>query len=277
LIEIKAKQRSASDSLCSRGETLAMTPDAKFGEQIEPTTGMSCKSCKAIGVPCAVESQATSLRTRPGQKLTLALDGSETAFIVRSGVLMLQVTLPGSARQVTGIFFPGDILRSSFAPPHAEAAIIVVSAGEVWRLRVAALETLAAADPAVRRFLDEAIASRMIREAIHAVALGRFDSEQKVATLLVELALRTGGQSPGGVVFELPFGRKDIADYLGLNPDTLSRVMSRFKAAGLIGSADRGRTVARDFAGLAARSPAAQSLIAMRGARAPEISLQAAL
>lgn len=254
-----------------------MTPGAKSVEQIEPTTGLSCKSCKAIGVPCAVERQATSLRTRRGQKLTLALDGGETAFIVRSGMLMLQVTLPGSARQVTGIFFPGDILRSSFAPPRAEAAFTAVSPGEVWRLRVAALETLAAADPAVRRFIDAAIASRMVRAAIHAAALGRFDSEQKVATLLIEFALRTGGQSPGGVVFELPFSRKDIADYLGLNPDTLSRVMSRFKAAGLIGSAERGRAVVRDLAALAARSPAAQSLIELRPPHALEAALQAAI
>ena len=68
-----------------------------------------------------------------------------------------------------------------------------------------------------------------------------------MVTLLVELALRTGVSLPSGVAFELPFNRKDIADYLGLNPDTLSRIMSRLKTAGLIGHSERNRAVVRDF------------------------------
>jgi len=83
--------------------------------------------------------------------------------------------------------------------------------------------------------------------------------------LLVELALRTGVSSPSGVAFELPFNRKDIADYLGLNPDTLSRIMSRLKTAGLIGHSEPNRAVVRDFAALAARSPAARSLLEISG------------
>jgi len=108
----------------------------------------------------------------------------------------------------------------------------------------------------------------MTRLALHAATLGQFDCEQRVATLLVELALHTGVNSPGGVVaFDLPFNRKDIADYLGLNPDTLSRIMSRLKTAGLIGHSKRNRAVVRDFPALASRSPAARSLIEISGAR----------
>ena len=126
-------------------------------------------------MPCAVESQATSLRTRRGQTLALAIDGGETAFIVREGLFTLQVALPNSAWQVTGIFFPGDLLRSAFAPPQAQTAFIAAGPGEVWRLRASALDALAASEPAVRRYVDTAVASRMARQAIHAVALGQFD------------------------------------------------------------------------------------------------------
>jgi DNA-binding transcriptional regulator YhcF (GntR family) len=92
--------------------------------------------------------------------------------------------------------------------------------------------------------------------------------------LLVELALRTGESSPGGgAAFDLPFNRKDIADYLGLNPDTLSRIMSRLKAAGLISQSERHRAVVHDFGALAARSPAARALIEVNGRRLIEASL----
>jgi len=219
-----------------------------------------------IDVPAALGSHATVLRTRRGQALALAQQGDETAFIVRSGVLMLHITLPDSARQVAALNFPGDLIRTGFAPPCAKATLVAAAAGEVWRLRFGAVETLAASDLGVMRYLDEAVARRIAHQTIHAATLGRLDSEQKVATLLVELALRTGRCLPQGVVFDLPASRKDIADYLGLNPDTLSRIMSRFRSASLFSHAERNRILVRDFAALAARSPAASSLMALDGA-----------
>jgi CRP-like cAMP-binding protein len=210
--------------------------------------------------------------------LVLSLDGGETAFIVRAGVFTLQLTLPGRSRQLVAMLFPGDVVRSSFAPLNAEAALVSASSGELWRMRYAALQALAAADPAILRYLDDATAKQMARQAIHAATLGQLDCEQRVATLLVELALRTGlSIQGGGVMFDFPFNRKDVADFLGLNPDTLSRIMSRFRAAGLIGHSERNRAVIRDFPALAARSPAAQSLLGLSPGSRIETSLGAAL
>jgi CRP/FNR family transcriptional regulator len=66
----------------------------------------------------------------------------------------------------------------------------------------------------------------------------------------------------------MPLSRTDMADYLGLNADTLSRTMSRLRASGLISHPERHRAVVRDFAALAALSPAAPSLMALHGAHA---------
>ena len=120
-------------------------------------------------------------------------------------------------------------------------------------MRLAALDKLAASDPAVTRYLDLALESQLARQALNVATLGQFSCGQRVATLLVDLALRTGVSSLSGMAFELPFNREDIADYLGLNSDTLSRIMSRLKTAGLIGHYERNRAVVRDFPALAAR------------------------
>lgn len=218
-------------------------------------------------VPGALGAQATVLRSRRGHALTLTGDGSEMAFIVRTGVLVLHITLPDSPRQVAALLFPGDLIRSSFAPPYAEPTLVAAVAGEVLRMRFNVVEALAADDPSVMRYLNDAVASRIRRQALHAATLGQFDCEQRVATLLVELALRTGANSPQGLAFDLPLSRKDIAGYLGLNPDTLSRIMSRFRAAPFFSHTDRNRILVRDFAALAARTPAARSLMAMSGSR----------
>ena len=245
-----------------------MASSTKTRSEARADASALCSAAKGAAleaIPAAIGSQAAILRTRRGQTLALSFDGGETAFIVRAGVLTLQLTLPDSSRQIVALLFSGDVFRSNFIPPHAEATLASAGAGEVWRMRLAALDKLAASDPAVTRYLDQALASQLARQALHVATLGQFNCEQRVATLLVELALRTGVSSPSGVAFDLPFNRKDIADYLGLNPDTLSRIMSRLKAAGLIGHSERNRAVVRDFPALAARSPAARSLLEISG------------
>jgi CRP/FNR family transcriptional regulator, anaerobic regulatory protein len=254
-----------------------MTSGTKSSEQAGSLKVSACSSCQALGVPCALEAHATTIRTRRDRSLPLGLDGGETVFIVRSGVLILELALPAGARQIVGLYYPGDLLRASFAPPHAGAAFVAAAPGEVWRLRATAFDALAATDPAVLRYLDQAIGSRIARQALHAVTLGQFDCEQKLAALLLELAIRTGTRSGGSAAFELPFDRKYMAGYLGLNPDTLSRIISRFTATGLIARPGRNRIVVRDLAALAARSPVAGSLMEMGPARSCAAPLGAGL
>jgi CRP-like cAMP-binding protein len=204
---------------------------------------------------------AGKLHTRRGQSIGLMLDGNEAAYIVRAGALMLQVAVPGASRQVVAFLLPGDVLRGSAVPPHAEASLIAANAAELWRFRWSTLEDLAASDRSLAHFLQDAAAARLARHALHAAALGRFSSEQRVATVLTELAMLTGTPSPtGGIIMDMPFRRNDLADYLGLNSDTLSRIVARLKRAGILGHAARNRTLVRDFRALARLTPAARSL-----------------
>ncbi|MGE3529267.1 MAG: Crp/Fnr family transcriptional regulator [Methyloceanibacter sp.] len=231
--------------------------------QAEPgSSHAGVKGAPPQALPGVIGSNASVLRPRRGHALALAGESGEMAFFVRSGALVLHLTLPNSARQVASFLFPGDMIRSSFAPPDAEATLVAPVAGEVLRMRFSAVEALAASDPAVMRFVNESTANRVRRQALHAATLGQLDCEQRVATLLLEIALRTGISTAQGVAFDLPFNRRDIAAYLGLNPDTLSRIMSRFRGV-LITHTDRNRIIVRDFAALAARTPAAKSLLAM--------------
>lgn len=161
------------------------------------------------------------------------------------------------------------MLRSGFVPREAEGSLTPVSAGELWRLRWSVFAERLAKDPAIASFYHEAINRQMARRAIHIAAIGQFDCQQKVATFLLELALRTGTPSPGGsgVVFDMPLSRTEIADYLGLNADTLSRTMSRLRSSGVLNHTKRNRAVLRDFRALAALSLAARALIDLHGER----------
>ena len=206
-------------------------------------------------------AHASKIRTRKGQSIGLTLDGHEAAYIVRAGALMLQVAAAATPRQVAAFLLPGDVLRGSAVPPHAEASLISANAAELWRFRWSAMEDFAAADRGLARFLQDAAAARLARYALHTAVLGQFSSEQRVATVLTELAMLTGTPSPaGGIVIDMPFRRNDLADYLGLNPDTLSRIVARLRRDGILGHSARSRALVRDFRALARLTPAARSL-----------------
>ena len=205
---------------------------------------------------------ASKIRTRRGQSIGLTLDGAEAAFIVRPGALMLQVAAAATPRQVAAFLLPGDVLRESAVPPHADArGLISANAAELWRFRWSAMEDFAAADRSLARFLQDAASARLARYALHTAVLGQFSSEQRVATVLTELAMLTGTPSAaGGILVDMPFRRNDLADYLGLNPDTLSRIVARLRRDGILGHSARSRTLVRDFRALARLTPAARSL-----------------
>jgi CRP/FNR family transcriptional regulator len=146
-----------------------------------------CDTAALEAFPAALlSSHATLLRTRPRQSLALTVDLGETAFIVGAGTLSVHITL-GTTSQAVTLLFPGDLFRSSFAPPQAKAALVSAAKAEVWRLRASALEELATRDPAIARFVDQALVNQMARRAMHAVMLGQFDGEQKVATFLAQV------------------------------------------------------------------------------------------
>ena len=86
--------------------------------------------------------------------------------------------------------------------------------------------------------------------------------EERVAGLFIYLALRLS-EGPGDdrSGFQIPLKRKDIADCLVLNADTLSRVLTRFKADGLIHQLGRDKVFVKNWAGLLSRCPISHALL----------------
>ena len=76
----------------------------------------------------------------------------------------------------------------------------------------------------------------------HSLLLGRASAAQKIAAFLEE----TGQRSGGGGVIELVMSRQDIADYLGLTIETVSRTLSQLDRDGVIGLPSARRVVVKD-------------------------------
>lgn len=187
---------------------------------------------------------------------------------MRSGLLVLRTELPDKRRQILNLLYPKDIFRTSFSPPLPEAALTTAVASEIWRIPSNTFETLAQTDQGLGRLLSHQVAAQQARANLHIAAIGSLTGEERVASFLIELALRIGSTCPDGISFQMPLCRNDMADYLALNADTLSRIMSRLKARGIVIQKARGRALVPDKKVLRDLSPIADALVALHGSAA---------
>ncbi len=213
----------------------------------------------------ALRQCAITVRARRRQQLALTTGKAEAVYIVRSGLLVLQTTAPGKHRQLLALHYPNDIFRAAFAPPLPAVTLSAASASEVWRLPASSLESALIAESALGVHLSRRFADQHARAILHVATIGALSGEERLASFLIELGLRIGARSANGVAFEMPLSRTDIADYLALNADTLSRIMSRLKSRGVVAQTGRGRALIPDWEGLCALSPVADAIVALHG------------
>jgi CRP-like cAMP-binding protein len=160
-----------------------------------------------------------------GQEVFGEGDSADHVYRVVSGAVRVQRVLADGRRQIEEFYLPGDVFGVEFSALRRATAETL---GETTL--VVARRTTAAADPAqAERLWDHAL-RELARCHDHVLTLGLRSAAERIATFLVELAARLGGDD----VVELPMSRQDIADYLGLTIETVSRTLTQLQTRGLI-------------------------------------------
>lgn len=165
----------------------------------------------------------------------LAREGEPARYVttITSGTVMLSRLLADGRRQVLGFLLRGDFLGLQDTPdyPFTVEAIGRVS---VCRYPNPQFRRLLGEFPDLERELLSRASDELGCARRHIVLLGRKTARERLATFLLDLAEREGkrGGAPGLVA--LPMTRTDIADYLGLTTETVSRVFSALKRSGAI-------------------------------------------
>jgi CRP/FNR family transcriptional regulator len=155
---------------------------------------------------------------------------------VLTGVVKLIRTLADGRRQIVGLLFPSDLLGRPFSSRglwDAEAGTGV----ELCCVGRSQFEALMHGSPALKQLLLERTLSEVDRAREWMLLLGRKTAAERVATLLLEFARRlrpTEGHAKETVEFDLPLSRTEMADYLGLRLETVSRNIWELEAAGLV-------------------------------------------
>ncbi len=153
---------------------------------------------------------------------------ADYVYKVVSGAVRTYKILSDGRRQVGGFYLPGDIFGLQFADEHVFSAEAITDT-RVLVVKRSALTTLAAHDAGIGQELFQ-LTSRELRQMQDRILLLVKSAQERVASFLLEMAERAGANN----VVELPMSRQDIADYLGLTIETVSRTLTGLETAAAI-------------------------------------------
>ena len=170
---------------------------------------------------------------------------AEYLYEVVRGLVRGCKMLSDGRRQIIGFHMPGDVFGIELDECHRFSAEAVNNA-TVLAVKRSIIMGLAARDVDFARQLCAVTSREYQRAQNHLVILGCMSARQRLAIFLLRMTLRSSNNNE----IELPMSRRDIADYLGLTIETVSRTITQFENDALIGVASTRRIVLCDRAGL---------------------------
>jgi CRP/FNR family transcriptional regulator, nitrogen fixation regulation protein len=179
-----------------------------------------------------LDSLAVRARYARGQKIYKEHSAVECWYRIESGVARRFSTRADGRRQIVDLLLPGDVFGFGARGRHHFEVEAVIEDTLVARYPRSRLEALAESDARTARELREAACEAMSRLYALILNLGRTTAEQKVGHFLVKIAERLPDGPADGLT--LPLSREDIADYLALSVETVSRALTQLKRRGMI-------------------------------------------
>jgi len=157
-----------------------------------------------------------------------------------SGTVRTYKILNDGRRQIGDFYLSGDVFGLEFGDEHTQSAEAMTDA-KVLVIKRSALTGLAGRNATVARELYT-LTARELRRAQDRIVLLIKSAQERVASFLLEMAER----APCGDSIELPMSRQDIADYLGLTIETVSRTLTALEGVAAIDLPTSRRIVLRN-------------------------------
>jgi CRP/FNR family transcriptional regulator len=170
------------------------------------------------------------VRLSRGQTLFFDGDAAASFFEIVSGTVRCCRLIQDGRRQIYRFAGAGDMLGLAGDATYgytAEAVTDVV----VRRRSLAGLDAALATDAGLRRQVLQALRDELAATRTQMMLLGRMSAAEKLASFLLARSVQA---SRAEKCIELPMTRSDIADYLGLTIETVSRKLNEFHASGVV-------------------------------------------
>lgn len=173
-----------------------------------------------VGLTSSVASMGAPMRYARNTEIYGEGECAEYVYQVVSGAVRTYKILSDGRRQIGAFYLPGDVFGLEIGEQHDLSAEAIVNS-TVAVIKRSALTYMASSDGKVAHELWSLTARELRRAQKHVLLLVR-TAQERVASFLLEMADRTSDAT----LVELPMSRQDIADYLGLTIETVSRTLT---------------------------------------------------
>jgi len=162
-------------------------------------------------------------------------DHFQAVYAIRSGSVKTITVADDGSEQITGFHLPGELVGldavSNDCHPCSAKALETTSYCEIPFMQ---LENLSGELPSLRHQLLKIMSKEITHDANLLMLLGKKTADERLASLLLSLSNRLSNRGFSATEFNLSMSRNDIANYLGLAVETVSRLFTRFQDQGLI-------------------------------------------
>jgi len=191
--------------------------------------------CRPLDAAALDEVSDESERLSLPARATVFREGDPAGrvFTLIEGTAKLTRLLPDGKQQVVGFRFAGDIIGYTTRPCYAFDAELLTDA-RLCRVERSRLDDLLRRYPMLERRLLDLCVQELGATQEQLVTVGRRTAEARVAAFLLSLIEARRRRGAVGRLLEMPMTRADIADFLGLTLETVSRTLTAFRRRGWI-------------------------------------------
>ncbi|MBM4761633.1 Crp/Fnr family transcriptional regulator [Bacillus sp. B15-48] len=174
---------------------------------------------------------------KKGQALINEGEKSDKLFIINQGQVKLSKFTVNGKEQILDIMTCGDFFGELNLFHHDEVSnftAYAIEETEICQLTKDDIDRVMAANPDIAIKLLKEVTKRLAHTENLAQNLATKDPEVRIAQMLLEFCQKFGTEKGGGVLIHLPITREEIASYVGVTRETISRKLSKFEDLGLI-------------------------------------------
>jgi len=179
----------------------------------------------------------------PGDRIFRTGDRFDAIYAVRAGTVKTCLVDDEGREQVLGFHLPGEMVGlNAIHPARYPCDAIALDTVALCRFLFPALATLATRMPGVQQQLFRLLSHDIGKASVLA---GDYSADERLAAFLIDLSARTTDHGATPPSLRLSMSRSDIANYLRLAAETVSRVLRRFQDQGLVDVDGRNVAIAR--------------------------------
>ena len=162
-------------------------------------------------------------------------DKFKSIFTIRSGLIKSSFLSDDGFEQVTGFHMTGEILGLDGIAANSHICnAVAVEDSDVYEISFSKLVDLSHEMKNLQHVINRILSSEIIRHQNEIMILGRMNAEERVAVFLIDLSNRLHARGYSKYELVLKMRREEIASYLGMKNETLSRIISKMINEGVI-------------------------------------------